>query len=174
MGPFSKLRREIEPRWVSQYVAETWPDAQVRMRCPLGPIPKDVEQAYGLERGLRIFRPWRPEVDALVVLPDRLVLVEGKVFRPMDGIAKLPVYKGLVPDTPELKPLLPRPVDMQLLVVRPLPWVKAAADRAGITLVDYAPDWVVRVWEERDRYWTREALERREARKRRLREIGFE
>lgn len=174
MGAFTRLRREVEPKWVSQYIAETWPNVKVQPRCPLGPIPKDVEKAYGAEKGARVFRPWRPEVDALVFAPKELILIEAKISKPMDGLSKLPVYKAMVPDTPELKEFSRLPVKMQLLLVQPLPWVIEAARRVGVEIVNYAPKWVVEIWEERDRYWGKKAIEERELRKKRMKAAGIE
>ena len=174
MPPFTRIRREIEPRWVSEYIAETWPDVKVQPRCPLGAIPKDVEKAYGLEKGARVFRPWRPEVDAVVFTPGALILIEAKISKPMDGLSKLPVYKSLVPTTPELKEYSRLPVKMQLLLVQPLPWVVEAAGKAGVEIVNYAPKWVVDIWEERDRYWSKKAIEERDLRKKRMRAAGIE
>jgi len=170
---FTRLRREIEPRWVAEYVAATWPKAQVIYRCPLGSIPEDVERAYGVAKGARIYRPWRPEVDACVLLPGALFLIEGKIFKVMDGLSKLPVYRSLVPLTPELRPYADLPVRMKLLVVKPLPWVRQAAQQMGVELVEYAPNWVVQIWEERDKYWTPEAVSARELRKKRMVAAGL-
>ena len=61
---FTKVRREIEPRWVSWYIKENYPDAEIRLRCPLGPIPDALKELYGPAKAARVYRPSRPEVDA--------------------------------------------------------------------------------------------------------------
>jgi len=108
------------------------------------------------------------------VMPGALVLIEAKVFKYMDGLSKLPIYKALIKRTPELKEHRHKPVRMVLLVPRILPWIKAAADEVGVEVRDWVPDWVMKIWEERDKYWTPEATLRRERRKRILRLLGFE
>ena len=170
---FTKLRREIEPRWVSWYIKEHYPDAEVRMRCPLGPIPRELKELYGPAKAAKVYRPSRPEVDALVVLPGAILLIEAKVFKYMDGLAKLPVYAALVPKTPELMVFSGRPVLMHLLLPAKIPWVTAAAKDLGVEVYIKAPDWVIQIWEERDKYWTPESRMRREERKALLERLGF-
>uniref|UniRef100_A0A7V4CP26 Uncharacterized protein n=1 Tax=Fervidobacterium pennivorans TaxID=93466 RepID=A0A7V4CP26_FERPE len=132
-----------------------------------------LKEKYGLTKGTRVFRPWRPEVDALIVAKDKLILIEAKLYRVYDAVAKLPIYKMLVPETPELSLWRHLPVEMQLLVVKITePW-KSIAEKVGIKLVDWAPSWVQEIFWERDLYWTREAIEMRERRKEVLKRLGF-
>jgi len=174
MTVFTKLRREIEPKWVSEYVAKFYPDFPVRFRVPLGAVPKELEKEHGLWKAIRTWRPWRPEVDAIVIRPGELTLIEGKIFKTMDGLSKLPVYASLVPETPELESYRSYKVAMQLLCVHALDWIKQAAKKSGIEVVEWAPTWVEEIWLERDKYWTPEAVSLRERRKEVLRRLGFE
>jgi len=169
----TRVRRELEPAWTSWYVAKTWPRDVVKYRCPLGPIPDKIREAHGETAAVRIYRPWRPEVDALVIQKGGLVLVESKIQKFMDGLSKLPIYKSLVPSTPELRELRDFPVEMRLLMPENVAWVKAAADKAGILVVVDAPQFILDVWKERDKYWTKEAVQEREKRKAKLQELGY-
>ncbi len=169
----TKLRRSIEPRWVSWYIKEKYPDAEVRLRCPLGPIPDALKELYGPAKAARVYRPSRPEVDALVILPGALLLIEAKIFKYMDGLAKLPVYGALVRKTPELEIFSNRPVIMHLLIPKAIPWVMAAAPDLGVEVYTAAPDWLMEVWEERDQYWQPGARMRRADRKAILEKLGF-
>jgi len=170
----TKMRREIEPRWVSEYVAVNYGNFPARFRVPLGAIPRELQESVGSEKAQAMFRPWRPEIDAIVIMPRHLILIEGKIFKLMDGVSKLPVYKSLVPLTPELKEYANREIVMQLLCVRALPWVQQSASAMDVKLIEWAPEWVVKIWEERDKYWTRESTIKREERKKLLRSLGFD
>jgi len=173
MAGHTKLRREIEPRWVAEYCKTHFPNYPVRYRCPLGPVPPGLAEGFPPEKALRIARPWRPEVDALVIAPKELILVEAKVFKYMDGLSKLPIYRDLIDSTPELEQYRKLPRRMQLLLPAKLDWVETAAKAVGVETVVWAPDWVKAVWEERDKYWTKEAVQAREERKRILKAIGY-
>jgi hypothetical protein len=155
------------------YCAEHYPTAEVRLSCPLGGIPKETLRDYGLLKGLRVYRPWRPEVDGVVILKNMVILIEAKVFKYMDGLSKLPVYKSLIPQTPELKHVAHLPVYMKLLIPYRIPWVLEAAKDLGVTVEVWTPDFIREVWEERDKYWTKEKVEEREERKRKLMEMGY-
>jgi len=158
---------------VSWYIKKHYPDDEVRLRCPLGPIPDELKAMYGPAKAARVYRPSRPEVDALVVLPGALLLIEAKVRKYMDGLAKLPVYKVLVAKTPELAVFSNRPVIMHLLLPVMIPWVKAAAPEMGVEVYADAPDWVLQIWDERDKGWTAEARMKRAERKALLEKLGF-
>ena len=169
----TKLRRSIEPRWVSWYIKEQYPDAEVRMRCPLGRIPVELKALHGPAKAARVYRPWRPEVDALVILPGALVLIEAKIQKYMDGLAKLPIYGALVPYTAELAVFSDRPVLLHLLLPVKIPWIMDVAKDVGVEVYTLAPDWVLQVWEERDKYWLPEARLKRAERKELLAKLGF-
>lgn len=171
---FTRKRREIEPRWVSEYVATFHSRFPVKFRCPLGPIPEELKKLYGAEKARRMYRPSRPEVDALSIQPGALVLIEAKIFKYMDGLAKLPIYKSLVPVTPELRQYLDREVEMHLLIPHEIPWVKTACIRNNVELKVWTPDWIREIWEDRDKYWTAPKVFERERRKKVLRDLGFE
>ena len=166
-------RRELEPRWVSEYMAKTYPHAEVRMRVPLGGIPKETQAAYGLMKGLRVYRPWRPEVDGIAILPGALELIEAKIFKYMDGLSKLPVYKSLIPSTPELAHVAHLKIEMILLIPAAITWVQQSAYEQGIKIVVWAPEYIQHAWNERDKYWTKDAVIAREERKRKLQEAGL-
>jgi hypothetical protein len=124
-------------------------------------------------KGLRVYRPWRPEVDAAARWSNKTILVEAKIFKYMDGLSKLPIYKSLLPDTPELAHW-PADVIMELLIPAPISWVQSAAANIGVRVVsNFVPEYIKKAWEERDKYWTKEAIELREERKRKLWELGL-
>lgn len=170
----TQLRRDLEPRWVSWYVARNYPRDIVKLRCPLGPIPNALREAVGEAKGIKMYRPWRPEVDACVITPSELILIEAKIFKYMDGLSKLPVYQSLVPDTPELQPWRGLPAIMRLLIPERIQWVEAAAEKIKVLVIPEAPDFIKQVWAERDKYWTKPFMEARERRKEKLREMGYE
>lgn len=167
------MRREIEPPWVAEYVNETYGQFPASFRVPLGAIPKQLIDVYGKRKATRVYRPSRPEADAIIYLPDRLVLIEGKIFKVTNGLGSLRMYRDLMPDTPELADYSDLPIRAELLCVQPLPWVLQAAEKAEINVIRFAPPWIVEIWEERDKYWTKEAVQKREQRKATLKAHGY-
>lgn len=169
----TKTRRELEPKWVSWYCAKYYPDDIVKLRCPLGPAPEELRKLYGEAKALKVYRPSRPEVDACVINSAEIRLIEAKVQKFMDGLSKLPVYKALVTDTPELRPWRDLPVSMYLLIPAEIAWVRAAAAKMGVKIHIDAPPFIMEYWQERDKYWTKPYMEKRLARKKKLEELGY-
>jgi len=52
--------------------------------------------------------------------------------------------------------------------------VMTAASNTGVLVDTDAPDFIIRAWEERDKYWTKPFVEQRERRKEKLKEMGYE
>ena len=169
----TRTRRDLEPKWVSWYCAKHYPRAIVKLRCPLGPIPEELKKLHGEAKAIKVYRPWRPEVDACVILPGAIRLIEAKIQKFMDGLSKLPVYRSLVPTTPELRAWRDLGVEMILLLPAHVEWVEKAAARMGVAIAVEAPDFIKKAWAERDKYWTKPYLEKREKRKKKLRELGY-
>jgi len=164
------MGQQRERRLVSEYVAERFPRARVIMGCPLGPAPEKLVATLGPRKALRVARGLRPEVDALVIENHRLIMVEAKIRAWIDGIAKLPVYKSLVPTTPELEQYTDYPVEMRLC----FPWhsetIEAAAKNLGVVLDVFHKPWIDEYLEELGKYWSGEYITGR-AEKKRMREI---
>jgi len=172
--PLTRVRKERETRLVSEYVHSKYKDAEaVRFRCPLGPIPEELTREVGYGKAIGLMRPFRPEVDALVVTKDEIVLIEGKIFKWMDGISKLPVYASLVPETPELKQFLGRRLKMVLVTPKDMPQIKSAAAALGVEVDIFRPQWVEDYLKELEMYWSPESTQARNARKKILEMLGY-
>jgi hypothetical protein len=164
------MGQQRERRLIAEYCVEKFPRASVIYGCPLGPVPQKMIATLGPRKALRMARGLRPEVDALVVQDRRLIMVEAKILRWIDGIAKLPVYKSLVPTTEELKQYQGYDVEMRLCFPWPAENIEEAARNAGVVLDVFHPPWIDEYMTELGKYWTGEYLAAREE-KRRMREI---
>jgi len=171
--PKMKRYRVVEPRWVAEYCTEFYPKDIVLYRCPLGMPPKEVRFGVSLKKALQLYYPYRPKVDALIVTPTAIILVEAKVWKYIDGLSKLPVYAALVKQTPELEKYLPRPVIKRLLVPIIPQWLLPIAKELNVEIINWAPDWVKEVYLERERYYTPEGEAERARRKEILEKLGF-
>ena len=151
-----RKNRNTEDRMISEYVAKQYKDFPYMMHVPLGRIPADIVKDVGYTQAIAFMRPYRLEVDAIVILPRYLVLIEAKVFKTIDGLAKLPLYKSLVPFTPELAQYEGREVIMELVVGWTNPNLEIMTRDAGVRLMVYAPDWLTAVVQDYHQYWTKE------------------
>ncbi|MEM3979987.1 MAG: hypothetical protein QXF79_01860, partial [Ignisphaera sp.] len=161
-----KIRKERETRLISEWVQQNYKDALlIRFRCPLGPIPEKLVQEVGFSKAIGYARPYRPEVDALIIYGQEIILAEAKIFKVMDGLSKLPIYGALVPQTPELKQYLPRKIVLKLITPKKIPWLENICNELGVEVIVYQPDWVKEYLQELEKYWTKDVVEERLRRK---------
>ena len=146
--------RQVETRMTAEYLLKEYPKFQSITACPLGRVDEALMAAQGYRRAIGISRPYRPEADAIVILPNYLLLIEAKVWQVVNGLAKLPMYKSLIPFTPELKQYLPREVLMELVVGWTNSNLEIMARDAGVTIKVYSPQWLQEVVNSMSNYWT--------------------
>ncbi|MBA7559842.1 hypothetical protein ES708_01458 [subsurface metagenome] len=160
----ARKSRQVEVRMISEYLKLNYSEFSFILNPPLGAVSERLMAEEGYQRALGLSRPFRPVADAVVVLPHYLLLVEAKVWNVVNGLAKLPLYRSLVPVTPELKQYMPRQVLMQLVVGWTNPNLQIMARGAGVELRVYCPPWLEEVVESMHKYWTREYRDQREKR----------
>ena len=160
----ARKSKQVETRLVAEYLKENYSQFTFLTKVPLGLVPEALLAAEGYERALGIMRPFRPEVDAVVILPRYLLIIEAKVWSVVNGLAKLPLYKSLVPLTPELKQYMPREVLMELVVGWSSPNLEVMARDAGVAIKLYCPEWLNQVVQDMHKYWTKEYQEARNQR----------
>ena len=170
----ARKSRQVESRMVVEYLKDTYSQFSYITNCPLGKVDEALMREVGYKSALGITRPFRPMVDAVVILPNYLVLVEAKVWQVLAGMSKLPFYKSLIPFTPELKDYLPREVLMELVVGQTNSNLEIMARDQGIAIKLYRPDWLAEVVASMNKYWTKEYRESREQKLRMREALGLE
>lgn len=168
------MGQQRERALISSYIRDRFPRSRVILGAPLGPVPEQLTATWGRFKALRVARGLRPEVDALVFDNHRLVLIEAKILKWVDGLAKLPLYKGLVATTPELQEYVSWPVDMVLVT----PWtsenIQAAAQALGVQVEVYSTPEVEVYAQELHKYWTSEYQSARSDKRRARELLGLE
>jgi hypothetical protein len=192
----TKIRQAYEPRLVTEYVTQTWPDAIVLYDVPLGPVPQNLAQKVGEAQAARIARTARPRADAIIVLPSEIVLLEGKIMDVNQGLGMLDLYEHAIPLTPELQPHLmmqrierthrddntevtdvwqeAKPIRKVLVAANPPEWASTICPRAGIEIVVFCPEWATEYMAWRNREGTKARLAARANRKNALIALGFQ
>lgn len=150
----ARKTQQVESRMISEYMLEKYGQFQYTLTVPLGSLPQDLVTSQGLAKTIGLMRPYRPEVDAVVVLPRYVVLVEAKVWNLVNGLAKLPLYKSLVPVTPELRQYSQLEVLMELVVGWSNPNLERMARDSGVSVVLFTPPWLKEIIDKMHNYWT--------------------
>lgn len=170
----ARKTQQVETRLVAEYLKERYGNFPFISKQPLGRVNETILAEEGYTKGLRLQRPSRPECDAIVLHPKWLILIEAKVWHIVDGMAKLPLYRSLIPFTPELKQYLGREIIMELVV----PWtndnLEIMCRDANIRLVVYKPAWIDEVVNRVKDYGTRDYRLAREDKLRNRELLGLE
>jgi len=131
-----------EMRLVSEYLAKHYGKYPTKTRVRVGAIHPDLkpgELSDAEQRMVGVFRRW---ADAVVFMPNRLILIEAAI-RPSPGdISQLELYKHLLPKTPELAEHKSKRIDMVLLYALEDPVIVALAREKGIKVVYFHPSWI--------------------------------
>jgi hypothetical protein len=170
----ARKTRQVETRMVSEYLLKNYFKFPYIIKVPLGALPDDGLKREGFALTARTLRPFRPEVDAVVLLPRHLLIIEAKVWNIVNGLAKLPMYKSLVDITPELQQYMPREVIMQIVVGWTNPNLERMAQVHNIQVRVFCPDWLKEVVEDLHKYWTSEYQAAREDKLQMQRYFGVE
>jgi len=162
-----------ERRYIVEWAEKRFPDCEKRFNVPLGPIPEGIVQEFGPLKAARIYRPWRPDVDAIIICPGKIILAEAEIKNPRSAIGDLVVYRDLLPKTPELKRYLDRPIEVWMVIPWVTTWVRETAAEKGINIDIFIPDWLQEYVEELHKYYTKEGRLKREQRRSALEGLGL-
>lgn len=131
-----------EARFLGEWLTTHRPEARVLTHVRVGPISPSLSTLPLSAAEMRAIGLWRRWVDALVILPDRMELVEAKMLQSAAQISQLELYAHLLPQTPELEEFRGRPVDKIALVAVEDPAATYIARRVGIRVIVSPPDWL--------------------------------
>jgi len=134
-------RREWEAEYVSEYCSRIFPGTPVVFHCRLGtwPGPLTAGELTAEEQAmLRVRMRW---ADAVVIEPNRLIVVEGKLRASefLKGLGELQLYTHLAAHTPEFEKFKDRAVVGRLLLPFEDPVVALIARQNNIEVAIFKP-----------------------------------
>lgn len=131
-----------EMRLVSEWVIRQFPTAEVKFRVDLGDL-KPALEATGLTAAeLRRLGRSRRWVDAMVIEPRTVHLVEGKIRLVPGALEQLELYRMLFPKTPDFAHLRGRAVVLDVVYALEDPALVALARSRGVKVHIFRPPWV--------------------------------
>ncbi len=166
--------QQVETRLVAEYIKINYSQYPSIMAQPVGVVSAQLMADVGYSKAIRMSRPTRPEVDAIVLLPRYFVLIEAKVWHIIDGMAKLPFYASLIPMTPELREYMPREILMELVVPWSNPNLEIMCREHNIRLKVFTPAWIAEVVNKVTNYHTPEYRVDRDQKLRNRELLGLE
>lgn len=138
-----KPSQQRERRLVLDYVMTKYPDAIKFFNYRVGGVPSSLHRNKDVMENPSLAIPWARYVDAIVVLPEKLILIEAKLPAKLEAVAQLMMYKQLVPLTPELANYRSLPIQLLLVTARPDPQLIGFANQQGIDVDIFQPDYAL-------------------------------
>lgn len=131
-----------EMRLCSEYCSLYHYKGRILTRVRLGPFPSELLKYVSAEEEANMVTVWRRWADAIVIYPDKVILIECAI-RPNPGkIAQLELYKQLYYKTPEFDSIKHLPLEMELVYAIEDPATVELAKQKGIRTVYYKPIWI--------------------------------
>src|SRR5574341_2026318 len=127
---------------VSQYCAEQYQDKRVSFQQRVGPIQSELnDPSLTIPESMNAGN-FRRRTDAVVLLPNEAIIIEGYIHVTLGKLSQLLVYLELFPHTPELGQFAKLPVRGILLGAQRDPILDKTAAKHGVEVVIFKPSWV--------------------------------
>jgi hypothetical protein len=126
---------------LGEYLAFQYPNDNVWERLRLGPLKAVGSPEGWTEQEMAMSGVFRRWADAVVQTPSELIIVEAKMRSAPGAVAQLLLYQELVDLTPELDAYRSLPQVLELVVAIDDPAVRRMAERQGIRVRVFRPDW---------------------------------
>lgn len=131
-----------EMRLIAEWLALQFPRDQFKLNARVGQLHPELHPELLDEAEQRLVGVWLRHVDAVVIKPEKLILVEAAILAKPGKISQLLLYKELLPQTYEFKEFSDRPIEMILLVAIKDPVIVKIARRYGIKVIYFRPEWI--------------------------------
>jgi hypothetical protein len=131
-----------EMRLGSEYVQKRFPGKEVIYRARLGKISEELlKKATGSPKSMSLVSSLR-YVDAIVIDPPRVWLIEFKVDAELGAIAQLEYYKILFLETPDYEKYKSWEIKLLIVTTREITDMVRYAAMKGIEYDVYLPEWI--------------------------------
>jgi len=133
----------VHEQYLTEWLMKNYPAGSWRTNVRLGtPVPELVERTVTPEER-RALKIWTAQADAVVLLKDKVIIVEALVRPEWWKIQQLKIYGKLFKSTPEFREHWHKPIELLLLTTIDSPFHQAMAESEGIRYVIYQPEWII-------------------------------
>ena len=134
-GPYQQRERF----YIVDFCRTKYPNNEVKFNVRLGGIPEKLQNINIGDISPNIFKVWNRYADAIVFLPNKLILLEAKLRADIGVVSQIEYYQTLISSTPELQAYAGLPVELHIVCALPDPQLVAYAQSRGIIIDVYQP-----------------------------------
>ena len=133
----------VHEQYLLEWLMKNYPAGTWRTNVRLGAVSKELLERTVTPEERRALKLWTFQADAVVLLPDKVVIVEALVRPEWWKMLQLEEYERAFKNTPEFKEHWDKPIEKVLLTTIDSPYHRAMAHEKGIRVVLYQPPWIV-------------------------------
>ena len=135
--------RNVHETYLAEYLGVTYPPGTWRTNVRLGKVrAPETERLSPQERRL-LLGAFGASADAIVLLPDKVVIIEAMVRHEPGAGEDLLKYRMLFRETEEFKEYWDKPIDMVLLTPLDVTAYERFYREMGIRVEVYRPAWIL-------------------------------
>jgi len=131
-----------ERRLLAEYGAFNWKGARVIYNPRLGPVPLQAIGMLAPNVPAAALSSYRRYPDALVIWPDRILMVEAKIIASGGAVGMLEEYLLLWPNSPDYQAEVLKPIQGAILTAFTDPIARQLAASHGMQWLIYSPSWI--------------------------------
>ena len=133
----------VHEPYVVEYLRRNYPPGTWMTNVRVGEPPEHLKALVPEERYQRMLKIWMGRLDALVILEDKVVLIEAFIRNQFGKVEQLLYYEFLFKRDTAFKEHWHKPIEKILLTPIECPFYFAFAKQFGIKVVVFRPDWLI-------------------------------
>ena len=135
--------RIVHEQYLVEWLMRNYPIGSWRTNVRLGVPSEELIKATISPEERRMLKIYTAQADAIVLLPDKVVIIEALVRPEWWKILQLEEYAKLFRHTPEFRDHWHKPIEKVLLTTIESPFHRAMCEERGIRVVIYRPPWIL-------------------------------
>jgi len=138
----NRTYRILHEPLLHEWLMRTYPPGTWRTNVRVGPVAPELKREDMTPEEARMLKIVVGSVDGLVLLRDKVVIVECMIRDEPGKIQHLKNYRQLFLADPEFAAHHKKPIELVLLTPLDNPFIRAMAEREGVRYVHYRPAWI--------------------------------
>lgn len=135
--------RIVHEGYLAEWLGMNFPPGTWRANVRLGKVRPPAPHELTPEERRLLLGAMGASADAIVILPDRVIIIEAMVRHEPGALEDLIKYKMLFKETEEFKPHWNKPIELWILTPLDLPFYEKLAADMGIKIIKYKPSWIL-------------------------------
>ena len=135
--------RNVHESYLAEYLGITYPPGTWRTNVRLGKVRVPETEKLSPQEKRLLLGAFGASADAIVLLPDRVVIIEAMVRHEPGAGEDLLKYRMLFRETEEFKDYWNWPIELVILTPLDITTYERVYRELGVKVVNYRPPWIL-------------------------------